>query len=68
MDITYRTAVKSDCLHMAEMINIASGGVVEFLFHELMPDLTPVQIVAHNLENTQGSHTYKDARGTLARP
>jgi ribosomal protein S18 acetylase RimI-like enzyme len=61
MDVTYRTARKSDCLQMAEMINLASGGVVEFLFHDLVADLTPVQIVAHNLENTQGSHTYKNA-------
>ena len=60
MDIIYRTARKSDCLQLAEMINIASGGVVEFLFQDLLPELTPVQIVAHNLENTQGSHTYKN--------
>ena len=60
MDITYRTARKADCLPMAEMINIASGGVVEFLFHDLMPELTPVQMVAHNLENDHGSHTYKN--------
>ena len=61
MDIIYRPAKKSDCLPMAKMINLASGGVVEFLFHDLMPDLTPVQIVAHNLENSQGSHTYLNA-------
>ena len=61
MDITCRTARKADCLRMAEMINIASGGVVEFLFHDLTPELTPVQIVAHNLENSPGAHTYKNA-------
>jgi ribosomal protein S18 acetylase RimI-like enzyme len=61
MDITYRPARKADCLQMAEMINIASGGVVEFLFHDLTPELSPVQIVAHNLENSQGSHSYKNA-------
>jgi ribosomal protein S18 acetylase RimI-like enzyme len=61
MDIIYRTARKADCLPMAEMINIASGGVVEFLFHDLIPELTPVQIVAHNLESDHGSHTYKNA-------
>ena len=61
MDITYRTAAKADCLQMAEMITIASGGVVEFLFHDFTPELTPVQIVAHNLENSPGSHTYKNA-------
>jgi len=61
MDITYRTAREADCLRMAEMINIASGGVVEFLFRDLMPELTPVQMVAHNLESSQGAHTFKNA-------
>lgn len=61
MNITYRTGRKSDCLQMAAMINIASGGVVEFLFHDLMPELTPAHIVAQNLQNSQGSHTYKNA-------
>ena len=46
---------------MAELINIASGGVVEFLFHDLMPELTPQQIIAHNLESDQGYYTYKNA-------
>ena len=44
MDITYRTAGKADCAQMAEMINSASGGVVEFLFYHLVPGLTPVQV------------------------
>jgi GNAT superfamily N-acetyltransferase len=61
MDITYRTARKADCLRMAELINIASGGVVEFLFHDLMPELTPQQIIAHNLESDQGYYTYRNA-------
>jgi GNAT superfamily N-acetyltransferase len=61
MDITYRTARKADCVRMAELINIASGGVVEFLFHDLMPELTPKQIVTQNLESEQGYYTYKNA-------
>ena len=61
MDITYRTAEKADCLRVAELINMASGGVVEFLFDDLMPEFTPLQIVAHNLESDQGYYTYKNA-------
>jgi GNAT superfamily N-acetyltransferase len=61
MDVTYRTARKADCLRIAELIDIASGGVVEFLFHDLMPGLTPQQIIAHNLESDQGYYTYKNA-------
>ena len=40
---------------------MASGGVVEFLFDDLMPEFTPLQIVAHNLESDQGYYTYKNA-------
>ena len=61
MEINYRIANKTDCARMAELINIASGGVVEFLFHDLMPKLTPQQIVAHNLESDRGYYTYKNA-------
>ena len=61
MDISYRTARKADCTRMAELINIASGGVVEFLFHDLAPGLTPQQVVAHNLEIDQGYYTFKNA-------
>jgi len=61
MGITYRTARKTDCLRMAELVDIASGGVVEFLFHDLVPGLTPQQIVAHNLEIDQGYYTFKNA-------
>ena len=61
MNINYRTAKKADCLRMAELINIASGGVVEFLFHDLVPERTPTQIVAYNLKSAQGAHTYKNS-------
>jgi hypothetical protein len=37
MNITYRTGRKEDCPKLAELVYIASDGVVEFLFHELIP-------------------------------
>jgi hypothetical protein len=51
MTFTYRPADKEDSARLAELINMASDGVVEYLFHDLIPGMTPVQVVAHNLEN-----------------
>lgn len=59
MEIEYRQGEKKDCAKLGEMIDIASGGVVDFLFHDLMEGMTPVQVVAHNLENDYYPHTYK---------
>ena len=51
MEIKYRPGKKQDCPKIAELINIASEGVVEYLFHDLVPGATPVQAVAHSLGN-----------------
>jgi ribosomal protein S18 acetylase RimI-like enzyme len=61
MTFTYRPADKEDSARLAELINMASDGVVEYLFHELIPGMTPVQTVAHNLENDSHPHSYKSA-------
>jgi len=61
MKIKYRPAEKEDCVKLAELINIASDGVVEYLFHNLVPGMTSVQVVAHNLENDNYPHSYKSA-------
>jgi ribosomal protein S18 acetylase RimI-like enzyme len=57
----YRPAEKADSAKIAEFINIASGGVVEYLFHDLVPKMTPVQIMAYNLEKDNYPHSYKSA-------
>jgi hypothetical protein len=59
--IEYRPAEKEDSLKLAEMINTASDGVVEYLFHDQVPDMTPVQAVTYNLENDTFPHSYKSA-------
>jgi ribosomal protein S18 acetylase RimI-like enzyme len=43
------------------LINIASDGVVEFLFHDLVANMTSVQVVAHNLAEDHYPHSYKSA-------
>lgn len=54
-------AKKKTVQKLAELINIASDGVVEYLFHYLVHGMTPVQVVAHNLENDNYPHSYRSA-------
>ena len=61
MTFKYRPAEKEDCAKLAKLINIASDGVVAYLFHDLVPGMTPVQVVAHNLKNDNYPHSYRSA-------
>jgi ribosomal protein S18 acetylase RimI-like enzyme len=61
MEIKYRSAKKEDSYYLAELTNIASSGVVDFLFHDLVPGADPVQAVAYSLENDNYPHSYKSA-------
>ena len=60
MEITYRTGQKEDCPKLAEFVYMASDGVVEYLFHDLIEGVSPVQIVAHNLVKDSGYYTYRN--------
>jgi GNAT superfamily N-acetyltransferase len=40
---------------------MASGGVIEYLFHDLIPDVKPAQMVAHNLSAEDSYYSYKNA-------
>jgi len=59
--IKYRSGEKRDCAKIAELINIASGGIIQYLFQDLFPGMTPVQVVAHNLENDNSPYSYRSA-------
>lgn len=60
MKILYRPGERQDCTRIAQLNNIASGGAVEFLFHDLIPGMSPEQIVASNLENERIPHSYQN--------
>ena len=60
MNISYRTGRKEDCPKLAELVYIASDGVVEFLFHDLINGVSSIRMVAHNLEKDSGYYTYKN--------
>ena len=59
MNITYRTGRKEDCSKLAEFVYIASDGVVEFLFRDLIAGVSPVQMVARNLGKDMGYYTLR---------
>jgi len=61
MNVVYRTGRAQDCPRLAEFVDMASDGVVEFLFHDLIPGQSPVQIVAQNLSADRDHYTFRDA-------
>ncbi|MEW8049909.1 MAG: GNAT family N-acetyltransferase [Candidatus Thiodiazotropha sp.] len=61
MNVIYRAARKEDSYRIAELDYIASGGASEYLFHDLVPDSTPIQVVAYGLENDFYPHSFRSA-------
>lgn len=61
MDILYRKGKVEDCLKIAEGIDRASGGIVEFLFHGLLKDSTAAETMADFLQEGIGYETYENA-------
>ena len=59
LTITYRSGRKADCRRLADLDNIASGGAIEFLFHDLIPGKTPVDIVASQFERDRYPYTFR---------
>ncbi|MCK4819738.1 GNAT family N-acetyltransferase [bacterium] len=60
-DIKFREGRKEDSYRIAELDYIASSGAIEFLFHDLISDLSPIQIVASDFENDNYPHTFRSA-------
>jgi len=61
MDILYRTGKKEDCLKIAEGIDLASGGIMSFLFEGLLENYTVAEVMANSLRDETGYDTYKNA-------
>lgn len=49
MDVLYRKARQDECLKLAECINQTAGGILEFLYHDLIPGQGAVDLVAEFL-------------------
>jgi ribosomal protein S18 acetylase RimI-like enzyme len=61
MEILYRRGKREDSLKIAEGIERASGGIVEFLFHGLLGQSTITQVMAKSIQEKQGSDSYENA-------
>jgi ribosomal protein S18 acetylase RimI-like enzyme len=60
-DITYRTARYEDCGKIAKLMDLASGGIIDFLYHDLFEDLEPAEFVERNLQSAQDPYNYNSA-------
>ena len=51
MKVIYSVGKKEDSYGIAELDYIASEGAAEYLFHDFIDNLSPIQIVASSIEN-----------------
>ena len=61
MGISYRQGRREDSPQLAELIDISSGGVVEYLYQNAVPGDSPVQILTRSLERDRYPLTYRNA-------
>ena len=57
-DIIYRPAEKSDASEIAPYIIMVGEGLFEFLFHDLVTDVTPLQMLVQEVERENNSLSY----------
>ena len=58
MNVNYRQGKQDDCPRIAELDYIASGGAIEYLFHDLLPNKSALQLVSDGLEQDIYPHTF----------
>lgn len=61
MEILYRKGRLEDCDKIAEGIDRASGGIMNFLFHGLTGAFTPAEMMADFLRDGVGQESYENA-------
>ncbi|MBP2628079.1 MAG: GCN5-related N-acetyltransferase [Firmicutes bacterium] len=61
MDILYRRGKLEDCSKIAEGIDLASGGIMDFLFDGLLENYTAAEVMADSLRDETGYDSYKNA-------
>lgn len=58
MNVNYRQGNRDDCRRIAELDYVASGGAVEYLFHDLVPGTSALQLLSDGLEQDVYPHTF----------
>jgi len=61
MEVLYRNGKIADCSKIGEGIDKASGGILEFLFHDLVSNRTADQLMADILREESGNESYENA-------
>ncbi len=59
MNINYRQGNNNDCQRITELDYIASDGAVEYLFHNLVPGMSAMQLLSNGLEKDVYPHTFR---------
>ncbi|WP_445365817.1 GNAT family N-acetyltransferase [Microbulbifer sp. ANSA001] len=59
MNVNYRLGKKDDCRRIAELDYIASDGAVEYLFHDLIPNVPAIEVLSNGLEQDIYPHTFR---------
>ena len=61
VEILYRIGKEEDSYKIAEGIELASGGIVNFLFHGLLGEYTPAQVMENLLRKKSNNDSYENA-------
>ena len=61
LDRNYRNAQEKDCHAIARLAILAGGGFVEFLYHDLIPDTTPQEMLEKNLVSLEEPYSWRNA-------
>ncbi|WP_444898730.1 GNAT family N-acetyltransferase [Microbulbifer sp. VAAC004] len=61
MNVNYKQGTKVDCQRIAELDYLASDGAVEYLFHNLIPGCSALQLLCDGLEQDVYPHTFRSA-------
>ncbi|MEN6411874.1 MAG: GNAT family N-acetyltransferase [Veillonellales bacterium] len=59
MEVIYREARQEECLELARGINATAGGILDFLYENLMPCFSTEQLVAQSLADGKRYDSYK---------
>lgn len=69
--VRFRPGEKPDCPKLGELVRLSSGGVVDYLYHDIRPGSSAAETVAHTLKQDVYPVTYRNAivaelRGDIA--
>lgn len=57
--ISIRSAQKNDAEFIAKLLIQASGGLIEFLLHNVIPNVSPEQIMRHEIEGDEARCSHR---------